>query len=121
MADLKQFTLAEVAKHNTAADLWMIIDDKVYDVTKFQAEHPGGEEVLVEAAGKDATTEFVDVGHSSDAKEQMKQFVVGEIIEAERKKKKAACQPDCQRMAIIAGSALAAGIGLVLIYKALKK
>lgn len=93
MADLKQFTLAEVAKHNTAADLWMIIDDKVYDVTKFQAEvtrepirflihwnsnfrfvvllclqHPGGEEVLVEAAGKDATTEFVDVGHSSDAK-----------------------------------------------------
>lgn len=117
---LKQYSLAEVAKHNTAADLWMVIDDKVYDVTKFQTEHPGGEEVLIDSAGKDATTDFVDVGHSTDAKEQMKQFVVGEIIEAERKKKKTSV-PEYQRMAIIAGSALAAGIGLVLIYRALKK
>lgn len=89
MAALKQYSFAEVAKHNTATDLWMVIDDKVYDVTKFQNEHPGGEEVLIEMAGKDATNEFVDVGHSTDAKEQMKQFVVGEIVEAERKKKAA--------------------------------
>lgn len=86
MAALKQYSYAEVAKHNTPADLWMVIDDKVYDVTKFQNEHPGGEEVLIEMAGKDATNEFNDVGHSTDAKAQMKQFVVGEIIEAERKK-----------------------------------
>uniref|UniRef100_T1DJ39 Putative cytochrome b5 n=1 Tax=Psorophora albipes TaxID=869069 RepID=T1DJ39_9DIPT len=87
MATLTQYSLAEVAKHNTPQDLWMVIDDKVYDVTKFQNEHPGGEEVLIEMAGKDATNEFNDVGHSTDAKEQMKQFVVGEIVEAERKKK----------------------------------
>ncbi|XP_053697165.1 cytochrome b5-like isoform X2 [Sabethes cyaneus] len=87
MASLKQFSRAEVAKHNTQQDLWFIIDDKVYDVTEFQNEHPGGEEVLFESAGKDATNEFNDVGHSTDAKQQMKQFLVGEIIEAERKKK----------------------------------
>ncbi|XP_062564106.1 cytochrome b5-like isoform X2 [Armigeres subalbatus] len=87
MATLKQFSYAEVEKHNTPENLWMVIDNKVYDVTKFQNEHPGGEEVLIEHAGKDATNEFNDVGHSTDAKEQMKQFVVGEIIEAERKKK----------------------------------
>ena len=38
MATLKQYSYAEVAKHNTPADLWMVIDDKVYDVTKFQTE-----------------------------------------------------------------------------------
>ncbi|XP_055639811.1 cytochrome b5 isoform X2 [Toxorhynchites rutilus septentrionalis] len=92
MAALKQYSLVEIGKHNTPEDLWMVIDDKVYDVTKFQKEHPGGEEVLIEAAGKDATNEFNDVGHSSDAKEQMKQFIIGEVVESERKKK--AAQPD---------------------------
>lgn len=119
MATLKQYSYAEVAKHNTPADLWMVIDDKVYDVTKFQTEHPGGEEVLIEMAGKDATNEFNDVGHSTDAKAQMKQFVVGEIIEAERKKN--APKQDWQQTAIISGSALALGLGLVLLYRALKK
>lgn len=38
MAPNKLFTLAEVSKHNTKEDLWLIIHDKVYDVTKFQLE-----------------------------------------------------------------------------------
>lgn len=35
---------------------------------KFHLQHPGGEEVLIEAAGKDATVDFDDVGHSISAK-----------------------------------------------------
>ncbi|XP_049278345.1 cytochrome b5-like isoform X2 [Anopheles funestus] len=88
--ELKQYSLAEVSQHNKPEDVWMVIHDKVYDVTKFLHEHPGGEEVLIEWAGKEATAEFDDVGHSSDAKEQMKQFLVGELIEADRKKKSSA-------------------------------
>ncbi|XP_052895688.1 cytochrome b5 isoform X2 [Anopheles moucheti] len=88
--ELKQYSLAEVAQHNKPTDLWMVIHEKVYDVTKFLHEHPGGEEVLIEFAGKEATAEFDDVGHSTDAKEQMKQFLVGELIEADRKKKPSA-------------------------------
>lgn len=34
----KQFTLAEVSTHNSKNDLWIVIHDKVYDVTKFQME-----------------------------------------------------------------------------------
>ncbi|XP_031635769.1 cytochrome b5 isoform X2 [Contarinia nasturtii] len=85
MAEAKKFTYAQVKEHNKAEDCWMVIDEKVYDVTKFLNEHPGGEEVLVEAAGKNATKEFNDVGHSESAIEQMANYLVGEIVDSEKK------------------------------------
>lgn len=35
---LKEFTLKEVAAHNTREDLYMIIHDEVYSISKFVAE-----------------------------------------------------------------------------------
>jgi cytochrome b involved in lipid metabolism len=35
------FTQSEVAAHKTPQDLWIIVDEDVYDLTKFQSEHPG--------------------------------------------------------------------------------
>ncbi|KAF5741263.1 cytochrome b5-like [Tripterygium wilfordii] len=77
--DGKVFTLAEVAEHNTSKDCWLVVDGKVYDVTKFLEDHPGGDEVLLSATGKDATDDFEDVGHSSTAKAMMDEFYVGDI------------------------------------------
>lgn len=42
-------------------------------------QHPGGEEVLLEQAGSDATESFEDVGHSTDAREMLNQFYIGEL------------------------------------------
>jgi cytochrome b involved in lipid metabolism len=64
--NLKLFRLDEINKHNNAESTWIIINDLVYDVTKFIMEHPGGEEVILNVAGQDATDAFNDVGHSSD-------------------------------------------------------
>ncbi|KAK2979461.1 hypothetical protein RJ640_026359, partial [Escallonia rubra] len=56
-----------------------IVLEQVYDVTKFLDDHPGGDEVLLSATGKDATDDFEDVGHSSSARAMMDEFFVGEI------------------------------------------
>lgn len=45
------FTWAEIAKHTTKEDLWIVVDNKVYDVTAFGDDHPGGVEVILETAG----------------------------------------------------------------------
>ncbi|NXS88264.1 CYB5 protein, partial [Erpornis zantholeuca] len=42
-------------------------------------QHPGGEEVLREQAGGDATENFEDVGHSTDARTMSESFIVGEL------------------------------------------
>lgn len=48
----------EVAKHNTDKDCWVILNGKVYDVTKFLPDHPGGARAITLYAGKDASEEF---------------------------------------------------------------
>lgn len=44
-------SLTELSSHNTEKDCWMAINGKVYDVTKFLDEHPGGFDIMMESAG----------------------------------------------------------------------
>ncbi|CAI5739825.1 unnamed protein product [Peronospora destructor] len=80
---VKEFALEDVKLHNTAKDCWMVIRDggirKVYDVTAFLDDHPGGPEIMVDVAGQDATDEFEDIGHSKGARSQLKEFEIGKI------------------------------------------
>ncbi|QCE15524.1 cytochrome b5 [Vigna unguiculata] len=78
-SDRKIHTFAEVANHNKTKDCWLVISGKVYDVTPFMEEHPGGDEVLLSATGKDATNDFEDVGHSDTARDMMAKYYIGEI------------------------------------------
>ncbi|KAI1815348.1 FMN-dependent dehydrogenase-domain-containing protein [Poronia punctata] len=48
----------EVEKHNDKKSCWVIIHGKAYDVTEFLPEHPGGMNIILKYAGKDATAEF---------------------------------------------------------------
>jgi len=83
----KLFTRAEVANHaDTSKDTWIIIHNNVYNVTSFLNEHPGGEEVLLEQNGHDATEPFEDIGHSTDARQMMESYKIGELVEEERTK-----------------------------------
>jgi len=85
---VKKYGLKEIETHNQKESAWIVIHDGVYDVTKFLEEHPGGEEVLLEQAGREATEAFEDVGHSTDARDMMKQYKVGEVQEEDKEKLK---------------------------------
>ncbi|GAC96951.1 hypothetical protein PHSY_004535 [Pseudozyma hubeiensis SY62] len=78
-SDAKKITMEELKKHDSSDDLWLLIDGKVYNVSKFMDEHPGGDEVLITEAGKDATEAFEDVGHSEDARALLGPMLVGEL------------------------------------------
>merc|ERR1711924_454367 len=75
----KLITAADLKKHATPEDLWLLIDKKVYDVTKYQDEHPGSDSILHDVAGIDASQEFSDVGHSADAITTRETLVVGDF------------------------------------------
>lgn len=49
---------AEVAKHTSPADCWIIYNGKVYDVTPYMKFHPGGKDQLMRGAGQDCTQLF---------------------------------------------------------------
>jgi salicylate hydroxylase len=76
----RQITRAEVARHSTFEDCWIIIRNKVYDFTEWKDHHPGGPFVARMYAGKDATAEFGDF-HSQLAQTHMAHFCVGELVE----------------------------------------
>lgn len=79
MSDLKLYRNEEVSEHNTKDSTWIIMNNKVYDVTKFLVEHPGGEEVILDVAGQDATEIFNDIGHSTDAKQMTEDYLIGKL------------------------------------------
>jgi cytochrome b5 len=80
----KTFTKEEVAKHTEPEDTWIIISGRVYNITPFMEEHPGGDGVLMDNAGQDATSAFDDVGHSEEAQEMMRQYYIGDLDGAVR-------------------------------------
>ncbi|KAI7859890.1 hypothetical protein BDC45DRAFT_431869 [Circinella umbellata] len=55
---MKTISLEEVAKHTSKKDVWVIIHGKVYDLTAFLPEHPGGQKIIMKYAGRDATKAF---------------------------------------------------------------
>ncbi|OUC40652.1 putative cytochrome b5 [Trichinella nativa] len=75
MAAKRTFSRKEVEEHNSKHSTWLIMENK----------HPGGIEVLLEQAGRDATESFEDIGHSNDAREMRDQYYIGDIVENEHK------------------------------------
>ncbi|XP_053952554.1 cytochrome b5 isoform X1 [Anastrepha ludens] len=77
----QEYSVCEVAQNNgrDGKPVWIIIKNGVYDVTKFLKDHPGGEDSILEYAGKDATKAFNEVGHSTDAVKEMKSYKIGTI------------------------------------------
>ncbi|WWD16765.1 hypothetical protein CI109_101197 [Kwoniella shandongensis] len=74
-----KYNLETLSEHKTRESCWMLLHDKVYDVTAFLDEHPGGDEVMLEECGRDATEAFEDVGHSDEARDMLPKMFLGDF------------------------------------------
>jgi len=75
----KTFSTADVANHNKKDDLFIIVDEDVYDLTSFQTEHPGGQKILQRVAGKDASKQFWKYHNEGILKKYQGKLKVGSL------------------------------------------
>lgn len=80
-AQLPNYTMADVAKHNSSTDCWIVLNStEVYNVTKFLSVHPAGAAPITPYCGKDATTAFNNVRHSSSAVAMEATYLIGNLV-----------------------------------------
>ncbi|KAH6847263.1 acyl-CoA dehydrogenase/oxidase [Chaetomium sp. MPI-CAGE-AT-0009] len=75
----KTFTQSDVASNNKSDSLWIVVDGDVYDLTKFQDDHPGGKKILQRVAGKDASKQFWKYHNEGVLKKYQKQLQIGSL------------------------------------------
>jgi alkylation response protein AidB-like acyl-CoA dehydrogenase len=74
----KTFSREEVRQHTSEESLWCVIDSVVYDLTDFVDAHPGGESVLRQVAGQDATTAFYNL-HRHEVLSKYADLAIGTV------------------------------------------
>lgn len=81
--NLKSFTWEEIKSEKK----WIVINDKVYDVSRFKKKHPGGEKLLMNHVSEDATDAFMAF-HTNLEKvaKYMKAIEVGKLSDEEKNK-----------------------------------
>lgn len=74
------FTMDDVKAHATAADCWSVVDGTVYDLTRWEGQHPGGQQVILGMCGSDGTAAYKGQ-HGSQKKpaSSLAQFAIGTI------------------------------------------
>lgn len=79
-------TLAtDLPTHNNKADCWIAIDNKIYNVTDYLYQHPGGAEIMVKYCGQDASQafaskdKFIPQDHSSTAYAMLASYYIGDL------------------------------------------
>ena len=81
----KPLTKKEVAKHQTSDDCWIVLESRdhggqarVYDVTAYVEEHPGGQAILNNAGGN-STKGFYGPQHPARVFDMIEDFYLGDL------------------------------------------
>ncbi len=81
---LTGLTYAAVAQHSAPADCWLVISNRVYDVTSYLKKHPGGAETITPWCGKESTVAFQTEdgagSHSSRAYRDLETYNIGDLV-----------------------------------------
>ncbi|XP_048828609.1 fatty acid 2-hydroxylase [Brienomyrus brachyistius] len=75
------FSRKEVDRHHTKDSCWVLLGNRVYDVTGFLRRHPGGEALILRRSGSDISQEIEGPPHrhSANARRWMEQYYIGEL------------------------------------------
>ena len=76
----KYYTNDEVALHNSDKDCWIIINNRVYNITDYLDKHIGGKKLLLHYGGKDATDEFNRLNHTKKAQKILESYYIGDLV-----------------------------------------
>ena len=76
------YTEEDVASHASSTSCWVTRDGKVYNVTSFIADHPGGDDLVLKYAGRDIGVIMKDPeehDHSDSAYDMLEEFIIGRL------------------------------------------
>nr|XP_006111808.1 fatty acid desaturase 2 isoform X3 [Pelodiscus sinensis] len=83
-AQSRFYSWEEIQRHNLRTDKWLVIERKVYNITKWAARHPGGLRVISHYAGEDATDAFQAFHlNPSFVQKFLKPLLIGELAPEE--------------------------------------
>ena len=74
----KKYLKKDVEKHHYKNDCWIIVKDKVYDVTVFLDSHPIGRDIILMNGGNDCNKHLFF--HSKYANSILKKYFIGYLI-----------------------------------------
>lgn len=57
----RRISVKEILSHNKETDCWIVINGKIWDITHFAPEHPGGPGIIYKYAGRDASQAYNEI------------------------------------------------------------
>ena len=76
------YTLAQIATHNNASSCWAAINGKVYNLTAWINQHPGGPERILSICGTDGSAAFNGQhGGQSQPANELTNFYIGTLAQ----------------------------------------
>lgn len=76
----KTYTVADVTTHKDATSCWSSINGKVYDLTSWIDQHPGGSDKILSICGIDGSSAFNDQhGEERRPENELAGFLIGTL------------------------------------------
>ena len=83
MIEKISYSRESVVPHNKRDDCWVIINNKIINLTSVISYHPGGDQPILSVCGRDATEDFEDAGHPKSAYTKLDHLVVATLDDQE--------------------------------------
>lgn len=77
---VRTISKAEVTAHAHESSCWIVVEGRVYDVTRYLKDHPGGIASILTNGGEDLTEDFLAI-HSEKARTMLAEYFIGDLAE----------------------------------------